>query len=153
MIIEITHEDGLFAIPLPAYAHGVNCGGVMGAGIAAEFRRRYSSMFTEYNHRCCLGLIRPGDIMTWAAPDAWVYNLATQDRPGPDATLSAVYASAVRALVDARLRGIPRIGMPRIGCGIGGLTWEDVRSQLLAASVHAPAVELVIVTLPTGGTV
>lgn len=133
---------------LEALAHGVNCQGVMGAGIAVMFRDSLPAMYEEYKHRCQKELIQPGDIMTWASWKApLVYNLATQNRPGADASLDAVRDSVRRMLLDAELRGIKRVGMPRIGCGIGGLKWDDVRLILAECATGSP-VDILVVTLP-----
>ena len=151
MIREVTAGDGLFdpALgPAAAYAHGVNCHGLMGAGIAVEFRDRYPRMYTEYRRRCNERLIRPGDVMHWVVPgQPVIYNLATQDEPGPAATSVAIYASVKRMALDATLRGIGEIRLPRIGCGIGGLKWENVRHQLDLATFTF-GVALTVVTFP-----
>lgn len=144
MIDEITGD--LFATPdLDALAHGVNCTGVMGAGIAVTFRKLHPEMFAEYARRCRARELRPGNLFAWQAAPMWVYNLATQPRPGPSATLPAI-RSAVEAMVEhARSAGVKRIGMPRVGCGLGGLRWEAVRPVIEAA---AQGVEIVVVSLP-----
>lgn len=46
-------------------------------------------------------------------------------------------------------RGIPALGLPLIGCGIGGLDWKDVSEIMERVSQGFPAVELTVVTLPS----
>lgn len=115
-----------------ALAHGVNCRGAMGAGIAVGFRERYPAMFAEYRRRCVATPreLNPGDVMLWRADDGapWVFNLATQE----DYWRSrATYAAVERALAGMRTladaEGIVSIAMPRIGAGYGGLAWRKVR--------------------------
>jgi O-acetyl-ADP-ribose deacetylase (regulator of RNase III) len=113
-------------LDLPALGHGCNCAGAMGAGIAVVFRKRYPAMYREYRRRCAAGEFRPGDVFVWEAPDVVVYNLATQPVPGPTARLDAIEASVRAALADAEVRELPRLGIPRIGAGLGGLDWDDV---------------------------
>src|SRR5262245_45723785 len=61
-----------------AFAHGCNCQGSMGAGIATGFRDRYPAMYEQYRARC---KAKPrefnlGDVWLWKADDQpWVYNL------------------------------------------------------------------------------
>jgi O-acetyl-ADP-ribose deacetylase (regulator of RNase III) len=113
------------------FAHGCNCRGVMGAGIAAEFKRRYPEMFREYAARCTARPRRfsPGDVFLWKPPAGpAVFNLATQDRPGPYATVEAIEQSlrAMRQLADRE--GITSIAMPAVGAGVGGLAWPALRT-------------------------
>ncbi len=86
-----------------ALAQGCNCIGVMGAGIAIGMREHYP----------------------WKAADVpWVFNLATQKNTS---TSRAQYPHIetslreMRRLADAE--GIESIAMPRIGAGLGGLSW------------------------------
>jgi O-acetyl-ADP-ribose deacetylase (regulator of RNase III) len=88
-----------------------------------------------------------GDIFVWPADALVVYNLATQPLPRPPASLDAIDTSLRAALGDAHQRGLTRLGVPRIGAGLGGLPWSDVRAVLDAATVDSP-VELVVVSLP-----
>ena len=119
----------LFAVPgLDALAHGVNCAGKMGAGIAVEFKRRWPAMFTAYRVACLEGRLVPGTVFAERADGRWIYNLATQDKPGSRARLEWVQATLGAMAARARWQhGVRRIGMPRIGCGLGGLSWDDVR--------------------------
>ena len=80
----------LFAADLPALAHGCNCKGSMGAGIAREFRRRYPAMYQAYRARCAEGAFQLGDVMMWQEGEKTIFNLATQQRSGPPADLEAI---------------------------------------------------------------
>src|SRR4051812_48484564 len=65
-----------------AFAHGCNCKGSMGAGIAVQFRQRYPAMYEGYRQRCKATPreFNPGDAFLWKADDKpWVFNLATQE--------------------------------------------------------------------------
>jgi O-acetyl-ADP-ribose deacetylase (regulator of RNase III) len=145
-----TLTGDLFEAGLPAVGHGCNCTGAMGAGIAVAFKKRYPAMYQEYRQRCADGRFRLGDIFVWEAPDLVIYNLATQPRPGPSATLDAIDASIRAALADAKGRGLSRLGIPRIGAGLGGLEWSDVAEVLTRAADESP-VDLVVVSLPAAG--
>ena len=141
-------EGDLFACDASALAHGVNCRGVMGAGIAVQFRQRHPRMFESYRRRCLRGEMLPGEILPWREPGGLVvFNLATQDRPGPDAKPWMITAAVGRMITEAYHDfKITRVAMPLIGCGIGGLTPDDLITCLHPYQ-NAP-VDLVIVTLP-----
>lgn len=136
----------LFEQGLPALAHGCNTRGKMGAGIAREFARRYPEMVKEYQEHCRTGAFKLGIVWVWHA-DITVYNLATQVNPGRDARLEAIEGTVTKALQHAEARGTRQLGVPRIGAGIGGLPWDDVRDALREASTKS-STELVVVTFP-----
>ena len=69
--------------------------------------------------------------------------------PVPTPGLDAI-ADSVRAAIDhARENGVRTIYLPRIGAGIGGLDWDDVRATLETVDAEADDVELVVVSLPS----
>jgi O-acetyl-ADP-ribose deacetylase (regulator of RNase III) len=119
------------AYSVQAFAHGCNCAGSMGAGVAVGFRARYPAMFEEYRRRCKATPreFNLGDVFLWKDADQpWVFNLATQENYWRSrATYSAVEQAltAMRELADAE--GARSIAMPRIGVGYGGLSWRRVR--------------------------
>ncbi len=123
----ITYRNGnLFASGLPAIAHGVNCRGAMGAGIAAQFRQRWPDMYEAYRKRCARAELLPGDMFSWQADDVLICNLATQLDPGPAAQPWMIAAAIGRMLRENFRNPVPEIGLPVIGCGIGGLTGNDL---------------------------
>lgn len=148
-IVTFSEQEGnLFAaVDLEALAHGCNCAGAMGAGIAVEFKRRWPQMFAEYRRRCKAGAFQPGDSFAWLADDGKVvYNLGTQKTWRTRATLEAIEAAVSLMLADAERRGIHSVGMPRVGAGLGGLAWERVREVLEGLSSQTP-VSLVVYSL------
>jgi O-acetyl-ADP-ribose deacetylase (regulator of RNase III) len=132
---------------LDALAHGVNCKGVMGAGIAKEFARRWSDILPPYREFCQGASVPLGAAWLYIAGDGTlIFNLTTQRRPGPDAKLRWVAQAVGNMLEQAELTGVKRIGMPRIGCGIGGLEWVEVRMIVELLANESP-VEVVVFSL------
>ncbi len=113
-----------------AFAHGCNCQGVMGAGIAVTFKKEYPEMFNEYRRRC---KAKPrefnrGDAFLWKENGKpFVFNLGTQESPGRHATYQAVEKALTNMISQADAEEITSIAIPRIGSGYGGLKWEKVR--------------------------
>lgn len=125
-------EGDLFASDAQALGHGVNCRGLMGAGIALPFREKFPLMYEEYRLNCERGLLNLGDaFIHYAGGGRWVYNIASQFEPGPNAVLWALESGLSRAMHHAETFDVKKISIPQIGCGIGGLDYADVRVVLL----------------------
>jgi O-acetyl-ADP-ribose deacetylase (regulator of RNase III) len=146
----------LFEQRTEALAHGVNCVGAMGRGIAVEFKRRWPAMYREYFQRCADGRLVPGTVFAYDLPPVdgrpWltVFNLGTQASWRTPALLPAIESSVAEMLHLARDHGLGSVAMPRIGCGLGGLAWDDVRRlvERAAARFADDEIDLVVVTLP-----
>ncbi|TKJ35674.1 MAG: phosphatase [Planctomycetes bacterium B3_Pla] len=114
-----------------AFAHGCNCQGSMGAGIAKVFRECYPDMCEEYR-RLCKSTPRQfnlGDSFLWKADQKlWVFNLGTQEHYWRcRASYQAITESLEAMRRQANEEGIRSIAMPRIGAGYGGLPWNEIR--------------------------
>ena len=125
----IPASGDLFLSKAQTLAHGVNCSGRMGAGIAAEFKKRFPEMFAEYRRRCRGGELQPGGAYLEKKTTPWVLNLATQ------ATTSGARPEFVRSCFDwiasnYRAEGITSIAMPRIAAGLGGLDRAEVERTI-----------------------
>jgi O-acetyl-ADP-ribose deacetylase (regulator of RNase III) len=128
--VRFVRGDLFAAGSLRAIAHGCNCAGAMGKGIAVEFRRRFPAMYEEYRARCADGRFGLGDVFAWSADGRTVFNLGTQKTWRTKAKLADV-EMALRAMVKLAERdGVTEIGLPRIGAGLGALPWADVRSVI-----------------------
>lgn len=123
----IEKTGNLFDSDAPAYAHGVNTRGLMGAGIAVEFKHRWPDMYKVYKNLCKDEMLLPGGYFPYVTKERTIINIASQDLPGPHAKLQWFEEGLSEALAYADWNNIQKIAMPRIGCGIGGLDWADVR--------------------------
>jgi O-acetyl-ADP-ribose deacetylase (regulator of RNase III) len=110
-------------------ARGVNCSGMMGAGITREFRRRYPQMFSKHRRRCFSGELRPGDYFLDKTTVPWVLNLATQDMTA-GATLAHVRSCLECFTRSYSQEGIKSLSMPRITEGLGGPEWDIIRDSI-----------------------
>jgi O-acetyl-ADP-ribose deacetylase (regulator of RNase III) len=115
-----------------AFAHGCNCQGSMGAGIAKTFKEQYPVMFDEYRRRCKADPreFNLGDCFLWKANDQpWVFNLATQERYWhARASYEAIEIALIKMKEQANGETISTIAIPQIGTGFGGLSWAKVRA-------------------------
>jgi O-acetyl-ADP-ribose deacetylase (regulator of RNase III) len=115
-----------------ALAHGCNCQGSMGGGIAKGFKERFPEMFEEYRRRCKATprQFNLGDAWLWKADDQpWVFNLGTQERYWhARASYEAIETALRKMRRQADEENITSIALPRIGVGYGGLSWKTVRA-------------------------
>lgn len=132
----------LFTSDAPAIGHGVNTHGKMGAGIAVQFRTRFPIMYYIYTELCADGTMVPGSVLTDANSTPVVYNIASQDLPGPHARLEWLEEGLRTALADAHSRGLDRVALPLIGCGIGGLDEADVVPLMQQVESEYPSVTI-----------
>ena len=133
MTIEYREGDLFKQTDLDALAHGCNMQGVMGAGIAKTFRQKYPDMYEQYRLRCKLNLPDRNSEMVFpwkTLSGLYIFNLFTQVEPGPNASIHLVDNAFREMFRQASCLGITSIGMPMIGCGIGGLRWDDVEVSL-----------------------
>lgn len=133
----ILKQGDVFTTEAYYIGHGVNVDGVMGAGVAATVRDLFPATYDAYRRRCREGL-KPGSIHAYRENDKMILNLATQDRPGPNAQYYWVFEALLRAAKG--ISTLPAkygvhdkiIAIPQIGCGIGGLEWAGVEAIINA---------------------
>lgn len=145
----LIHKTGdLFTTHARGIGHGVNIDGVMGHGIAVAFKDRFPQMHGEYVVRCYAGQLLPGTVFIYEAmPGYFIYNIASQDRPGKNARYEWLAAGVRSALKHADDNGLPSIALPRIGSGIGGLDQAQVE-EILTSVVAEYKADLELWTLP-----
>lgn len=118
-------------------AHGCNTAGVMGGGIARVIAEAYPVVRHQYQRACVkhefvLGAAQAIIVPHEAAPQGHrtVWNLGTQGEPGPFGSLWAVLLSFGNMMEQMVEWHVDRVAIPRIGCGIARLKWEDVAATI-----------------------
>ena len=144
-MIKELHAD-MFNIRADAYVNPVNCVGTAGAGLAKDFRGRFPCNHSDYVEICKSGLMRVGMVFTsqsdWQTGTLkhngeifprYVINLPTKRHWRDNSRLDDV-VSGVDALRDEVLKlNLSSIVVPALGCGYGGLRWEDVAPVIRSA--------------------
>lgn len=123
----IYHRTNLLDSNAQTLVNTVNCVGVMGKGIAAEFKHRYPTMFRAYKRICDAGALEPGKLWLWQGADRWVLNFPTKKHWRYPSKVEWIEAGLEKFVAEYSRRGITDISFPRLGCGNGGLNWEVVR--------------------------
>ncbi len=136
----IERNGDIFNTTARFIGHGVNCKGIMGAGIAKTVREKFPQTYLEYKAVCDVGF-SPGSYFAYVENDKVIVNLASQNMPGPDARYEWVFLSLLRFARDLTQRsGGGVVAIPEIGCGIGGLHWLVVKSIIECVEQIVPDV-------------
>ena len=145
MIKYIEHGNIFNLQGVTSYAHGCNCAGAMGKGIALQFKEKFPQMYLEYKKLCKEGKYSLGDTFVFDYGNGVVFNLGTQATWKTKANIDAIESSLNKMLVFATKNNLKAIALPKIGAGLGGLNWQDVKSTLNKVSNNFPDIELIVV--------
>ncbi len=127
------------------FAHGCNCAGAMGKGIALQFRKRFPLMYQQYQLLCRDGKFKPGDVFDYHYEEGAVFNLGTQATWREKARMEYIETSIRNMLEIATKSKVRDIAMPAIGAGLGGMDWDMVKETICALSHEYPCVDLYVV--------
>lgn len=127
-MIMITYLKGdIFSSPAQVLVNTVNTVGVMGKGVALEFKKRYPEMFKSYERVCNDKQLEIGKLLLWKGPDKWVLMFPTKQHWRNPSKLEYIEAGLQKFADTYMEKGITSAAFPRLGCGNGGLDWEKVR--------------------------
>lgn len=126
------------------YAHGCNCAGAMGKGIALQFKKRFPKMYIEYKELCKDGLFSLGDVFPYDYGNGVVFNLGTQATWNTKADINAIENALVKMLSYAFQNNILKIAMPKIGAGLGGLNWNEVKHTIDKVTQNYPDIDFFV---------
>lgn len=145
MIVWIKEGDIFELKGVESYAHGCNCAGAMGKGIALQFRKKFPDMYKEYKTLCLDGKFKLGSVFEYYTGSGYVYNLGTQERWGISADMKGIEESLRKMLLMASEKKVESIALPRIGSGLGGRDWSEVRIIIERVAFLYPKTNLFIV--------
>ncbi len=120
-------EGDLFSSPAQVLVNTVNTVGVMGKGIALEFKKRYPDMFEEYKSMCDKHNLVIGKLMLWYAADHWILQFPTKEHWRNPSKLEYIEKGLMAFVRKYADYNISSIAFPKLGCGNGELDWKDVK--------------------------
>ena len=126
----------LFASQAQTLVNTVNCVGVMGKGVALEFKKRLPSLFDDYAARCARKEVRLGEPYLFAGTDGrQVLNFPTKGHWRSPSRLADIESGLDHFVKHYAEWGIASIAFPPLGCGNGGLDWAEV-GPLIYGKLH-----------------
>ena len=123
-------RGNIFISKAQALVNTVNCVGVMGKGIALEFKRRYPKMFEEYQCICERGELRPGQILPYRDGDAWILNFAIKKDWKQPSKVEWIDSCLKEFVSSYRDMGIKSIAFPWMGAMNGGIPIEIIKKTM-----------------------
>lgn len=146
-MIEYKQGD-LLAEDVEALVNSVNCVGVMGRGVALQFKQVFPANFDAYEGACRRGELQPGRMFVYQTNQLtnprYIINFPTKRHWRGKSRLADIEAG-LQALVDAiRSHGIRSIALPPLGSGLGGLNWQEVRARIERAMGELSDVRIVV---------
>jgi len=151
-MIELKEGDILQA-DAEALVNTVNCVGIMGRGIALQFRKAFPENFQAYEAACKRNELHQGMMLTFdlgrLQNPRYVINFPTKRHWKGKSRIEDIEAGLKALIAEVAKRGIHSIAVPPLGCGLGGLNWAEVRPMIEDAFRALPDVRVLLFE-PTG---
>ena len=144
MPIILTKGD-IFKSGAQALVNPVNTVGVMGAGLALQFKVHFPEMFAIYRNACRLGQVRIGEVSPIiVAGSKYVLNFPTKKSFLDPSKLEYIITGLKDLVVIVEDLKIKSIAIPALGSGLGQLQWKDVKPLIVQAAEKMEGVEVFI---------
>ena len=135
-MISYTSGDILNA-DVEALVNTVNCVGVMGRGIALQFKNMFPENFKAYAAACSRDAVKPGSMFVFETGELtnprYIINFPTKRHWRGKSRMEDIEAGLIALREEISQRGIRSIAIPPLGSGLGGLDWSAVKPRIVAA--------------------
>lgn len=131
-----------------ALVNTVNCVGIMGRGIALQFREAFPANFKAYEAACRREEVQPGSMFVfetgWLTNPKYIINFPTKRHWRGKSRIEDIESGLVALRTEIIKRRIQSIAIPPLGSGLGGLNWADVRPRIERALADLHDVRVVV---------
>lgn len=153
----IEHKIGdIFEEDVEALVNSVNCVGVMGRGIALQFKNRFPENFKAYVQACERDEVKPGRMFIHESGTItnprFIINFPTKRHWRGKSRMEDIEAGLADLAQEIKRRRIRSIAIPPLGSNLGKLNWADVRPRIESALESLDGVDVVLFE-PGGGPV
>ncbi len=146
-MIENAHGN-LLEAEAEALVNTVNCAGYMGKGIALQFKQAFPENFRAYQKLCFEHAFHPGQMFVFQTGflknPKYVINFPTKRHWKGNAKIEDIKSGLVALRREVERLGIKSIAVPPLGCGLGGLDWNQVRPLIEDAFANLPDVHVLL---------
>ena len=141
-------SGNLLEADVEALVNTVNCVGVMGKGIALQFKQAFPENYRQYRKACDAGEVQPGRMFVVPTGSMinprYVINFPTKRHWRGKSRIEDIKAGLAALVDEARRLDIRSIAIPPLGSGMGGLQWAQVKPLIAGALAGLPQVHVVI---------
>src|SRR5688572_8975710 len=120
-MIELTKGDIINA-KTEALVNTVNCVGIMGRGIALQFKNAFPDNFAAYKAACCRGAVRPGQMFVHDLGELYdlryIINIPTKQHWKGKSRIEFIEAWLHGLVHEIKTRNMQSIAIPPLGCGL-----------------------------------
>lgn len=141
-------RGNLLDADVEALVNTVNTVGVMGKGVALQFRQAFPENYEVYRKACQRDEVRLGRMLTvptgLLGNPRYIINFPTKGHWRGKSRLEDIEAGLtdlVKVLLERRIRSV---ALPPLGCGNGGLDWDEVRPRVEVALAALPDVRVLL---------
>lgn len=120
-------KGDLLSSPAQVQVNTVNVVGVMGKGIALQFKNKYPEMFEAYQKICEKNLLDVGKLYLWKSAEKWILMFPTKKHWRNPSKIEYIESGLKKFVENYERLGIESIAFPKLGCGNGNLDWNVVR--------------------------
>jgi O-acetyl-ADP-ribose deacetylase (regulator of RNase III) len=146
-MIELRQGDILTA-DVEALVNTVNCVGVMGRGIALQFKKAYPGNFKLYQQACARNEVQPGRVLVFEtgtlSNPKYIFNVPTKRHWRGRSRIGDIEMGLEALVSEIKRFGVRSIAIPPLGSGLGGLDWQEVRPRIEKALVRVPEVRVLL---------
>jgi len=151
-MVAIEYKNGdMFDEPTEAIVNTVNCVGVMGKGVALEFKRKWPENYKEYKKLCSKNLMVPGKVFVFDNNDMlsdgihrYLINFPTKKHWRSKSKIEFIEDGLDDFVKEIKEHRIKSVAIPPLGCGNGGLAWDDVKPIMEQKLSSLPEVRFVV---------
>lgn len=109
----------------------VNTVGVMGKGLALQFKNLFPNNFLKYRQHCLNGNLTIGKLLITTENNKKIINFPTKEDWRNPSKLEYIILGLEKLEIAIERFNIKSIAFPKIGCGLGGLDWNNVLPEII----------------------
>ena len=143
-----TKFDDILTADAEAIVNTVNCVGVMGKGIALQFKLKYPENYRFYKETCDQGRMIIGKVLVFSQEamvnPKYIINFPTKRHWKGKSTIQDINRGLDSLIEEIKKLNIKSIAIPALGSGLGGLDWQQVKSTIINAFSSLPEVDVLL---------
>ena len=131
-----------------ALVNTVNCVGVMGKGIALQFKQAFPENFRQDEKACRAGEVQPGRMFIVPTGNLfyprYIINFPTKRHWRSKSKIEDIKSGLKALVAEVQELAISSIAIPLLGCGNGGLDWAKVKPLIESTFVELPELKVIV---------